>query len=291
MQLFFVDFDPIACAQALSDVHVRKMPTESAQLLSTAYRVMVPDTDLAICKSYNPGGRIVKWLCQSSANFLWLLKHGQALCTEFEYRFGSQHGAKKYLDLIETGIGRRFNQKDSQKEGRRFNQKELHFPSNVFSEPPLVMDQYRDLIVKSKIESNRNLLRIGKRSLCEWNANPERRPEWFDQYSRPIVVGAKSEVPYGLQSSILRIDMKKSVWYNPCATPDLYREYLKSLLLDDFRLWANRLLKLQHRTLQCSCRAEPQIVKPEKTICHGDVIADFVQALFSSEDEFVDLLM
>lgn len=286
MQLFFVDFDPIACAQALSDVHVRKMPTESAQLLSTAYRIMVPETDLAICKSYNPGGRIIKWLCQSSANFLWLLKHGLALCEEFEYRFGTQHGSKKYLDLIHNGG----NWEDREKldEPRKEDKKKLNFPGNAFSEPPLVMDQYRNLIVKSKIESNRNLLRIGKRSICEWNAKPERRPEWFDQCSRPVVIGVKTTDDL---QSMLRIDKKTSVWYNSCSTPDLYREHLKSLLLDDFRLWANRLLKLKHRTLQCSCRTEPQIVKPEETICHGDVIADFVQALFSSEDEFVDLLL
>uniref|UniRef100_A0A6C0CIX6 Uncharacterized protein n=1 Tax=viral metagenome TaxID=1070528 RepID=A0A6C0CIX6_9ZZZZ len=130
MQLFFVDYDPTKAAQALSDVHVRKMPTEAAQLLSTAYRVMVPDTELAICKSYNPGGRIVKWLLQSSANFLWLLQHGQALCDEFEYRFEKKHASQKYIALLDIS--------------------DLDFPSNEFSEPPLVMDQYLNLIVPSK---------------------------------------------------------------------------------------------------------------------------------------------
>ncbi|MFS8159767.1 MAG: hypothetical protein ACMG6E_06065 [Candidatus Roizmanbacteria bacterium] len=150
MQIFFINIDPVKAAKQLSDVHIRKMPTESAQLLSTAFRVIKPQTILSICKSYNPYGRLVKWLVASKAHYRWLLQHAIALCKEYTYRTDKVHASQTYIDLI----------------AEKWN--------------PVVMDQYKHLIVPNDpIQSNRNLLKIGKRDICHWKLKPARRPTWF----------------------------------------------------------------------------------------------------------------
>lgn len=260
MQLFFVSLCPRQAAQDLSDVHVRKMPLETAQLLSTAYRVLKSLTKLAIYKSYNPGNRLVKWLVSSSANFKWLLEHGIALCEEFKYRSNSEHASKVVITLIAA------------------NWDELDFPSDVFSLPPLVMDQFSNLIVKDDpIESNRNLLRIGKRVICHYILKPDRRPLWFDMYPRrPIVVNSNGVVGYDLD-----VSREGSIW----LTADI-----KKMVSSDFGLWLPRLLELEGETLTCSC---PNMTTCSNMItCHGDAIADMVEDLSTlvnsdlSKDEF-----
>lgn len=113
MNIFILDHDPVLAAQYQCDSHVVKMVLESAQMLSTAHRVL----DGNEVQDYSSNGRRIKryvfndirdevvykaahinhpctvWTRQSSANYAWHVKHFNALATEFRYRFGKNHSS------------------------------------------------------------------------------------------------------------------------------------------------------------------------------------------------------
>jgi hypothetical protein len=112
MNIFFIDKDPVVAAQAMTDKHVIKMILESAQLLSTAHRVLDGYESTIITKAghnkksfvlsnafYNdllyksthvnhPSGI---WARESSSNYIWLYKHMMALGYEYTKRYGKVH--------------------------------------------------------------------------------------------------------------------------------------------------------------------------------------------------------
>lgn len=111
MNIFAVDNDPVQAAHCLVDKHVVKMILESAQLLSTAHRVLDGHEYVGKSKS----GRNVKrwtlyddrdghlysathvnhpsavWCRQTTGNYEWLYAHFNALLTEYMYRYGKIH--------------------------------------------------------------------------------------------------------------------------------------------------------------------------------------------------------
>lgn len=116
MNIFYLNEDPVVAAQEQCDKHVVKMIVESAQMLSTAHRVI--DGKLVI--KQNKQGRKLKywdlfegsddlememliykpahvnhpssiWVRESSSNYQWLYDHFVALCDEYTYRYGKVH--------------------------------------------------------------------------------------------------------------------------------------------------------------------------------------------------------
>lgn len=123
MNIFILDECPYKAAQQQCDKHIVKMPTESAQMLSTAHRVL--DGKLVMRPS-NSGKRMVKywdlfegaddleaetlyykavhvnhpctvWTMESDSNYRWHWEHYYALCKEYTHRYGKTHGAEKLL--------------------------------------------------------------------------------------------------------------------------------------------------------------------------------------------------
>lgn len=92
MNIFATSDDPAKCAQALDDSRLRKMVTETAQLLSAAVR----ETDggdhtadgLKLYKRPPSGQELVRWASRTRANYRWLVAHGQAMAEECRHRFG-----------------------------------------------------------------------------------------------------------------------------------------------------------------------------------------------------------
>ena len=94
--------------------------------------------------------------------------------------------------------------------------------------------------------------------------------------------------------------LKKSIWVNPFTVKEhgleeairFYTEHLKEMIRSDFNLWLPRLLELEGRTIGCWCHEKPQVTRPVKITCHGDVIANMVEDLSAlvnsdlSEEEF-----
>ena len=109
MNIFYLDKDPIEAAKQSCDKHVVKMIVESAQMLSTAHRMIDgkeytdltksgrrikrwkhPNANLekTLYKACHTGHPSTVWVMQSAYNYHWLYKHMMALNTEFKMRYG-----------------------------------------------------------------------------------------------------------------------------------------------------------------------------------------------------------
>ena len=125
MNLFYLHRDPVIAAQMHCDQHVVKMLVETAQMLSTAHRVLDGEKTKRPSKS---GKRMVDywvhpdafkedvlykachvnhpssvWIRESVEHYGWAKDLMNALADEFEYRYDKQHGTAKsvlpYLQL------------------------------------------------------------------------------------------------------------------------------------------------------------------------------------------------
>ena len=118
MNLFILDKDPVKAAQLQCDKHVVKMIVESAQMLSTAHRMLdgketrrpsksgktmvkywvLPDaredTFYKAVHMYHP---CTIWTMQSNNNYNWHYIHFVALCDEYKYRYGKTHATDTLL--------------------------------------------------------------------------------------------------------------------------------------------------------------------------------------------------
>lgn len=114
MNLFILHDDPTVAAQMQCDKHVVKMIIESAQMLSTAHRLLDgtveigpsksgktmqkqyrlledPEMDQMIYKAVHRGHPCTVWTMESSENYKWHWQHFDALCEEYTYRYGKIH--------------------------------------------------------------------------------------------------------------------------------------------------------------------------------------------------------
>jgi len=113
MNIFYLHKDPSIAAQAMTNKHIVKMILESAQLLSTAHRVLDGTPYTRLSKS---GARLKRyhhplplyeathinhpsavWVRESARNYAWLYSHFIALNIEYGKRYDKVH--KSYTDL------------------------------------------------------------------------------------------------------------------------------------------------------------------------------------------------
>jgi len=119
MNIFVLDQDPIVAAQQQCDKHVVKMILESAQMLSTAHRVLDGvltkkpsksgktivkyyeledyETELVYYKACHINHPCSIWCRETEANYRWLWDHMKALCHEYTYRYGKMHKSENVL--------------------------------------------------------------------------------------------------------------------------------------------------------------------------------------------------
>ena len=121
MNIFELHEDPIQCSIMHCDKHVVKMPTEYAQMLSTAHRLI--DGEMYIGKSKT--GRNVKrwklnddrenniflaahtkhpdtvWVMETKSNYMKLFNLYKALLEEYTYRYGKIHGSSKPMKWLQ----------------------------------------------------------------------------------------------------------------------------------------------------------------------------------------------
>lgn len=111
VNIFYIDEDPMQAAIWMVDKHVVKMILESAQLLSTAHRVLdgsevsgktrtgrnvrrwvLPDArDKVIYQATHINHPSAVWCRQSVENYNWLADHLFALMHEYTYRYNKKH--------------------------------------------------------------------------------------------------------------------------------------------------------------------------------------------------------
>ena len=117
MNIFYLDHDPIVAAKAMTNKHVVKMILESAQLMSTAHRVLDGEPYIKRSKS---GARLTRythsneslyqathinhpsalWVRESKSNYDWLYKHFLALNNEYTERYHKTHASLTKLGAV-----------------------------------------------------------------------------------------------------------------------------------------------------------------------------------------------
>jgi hypothetical protein len=161
------------------DRHVVKMILETAQLLSTAHRVIDGEEYVGQSQSgrkakrWRLSGNVdaimyaathinhpsAVWVRENSANYDWLYDHLLALGREYTYRYGRTHlTIDKLKDIL----------KDSPQNIKQ---------SNVMTKMPSCMDkQY--IVSLDPITNYRNYYNYGKTDLLRWSNRPP--PQWID---------------------------------------------------------------------------------------------------------------
>lgn len=178
MNLFILDTDIDKCAHFHVDKHAVKMVTETAQMLSTAHRVL--DGSMSVIKS--PTNRNQKvwsvhdsvretslyksthinhpcsvWIRQSSENYNWVYSMLAALSQEYTRRYGKVH------KIFRTELHTILSSKPDNIRAGSLTPFALAMP-----------DQYK---VSDPVESYRNYYREAKKHIHSWKHG--KIPEWI----------------------------------------------------------------------------------------------------------------
>ena len=183
MNIFVVDKSPTISAQNLCNKHVVKMIIETAQMLSTAHRVLdgIPyvdvtasgrkvkrykhpynNFDLSLCKAVMQNHPCTKWCMETHANYEWLYQHGRALLQEYHYRYERHHSMTGLYNMFLSGPPIK-----------------LCMPSRNERLTPFAQampDKYKD---KDAVVAYRNYYLGEKAKFAQWKKrNP---PEWYSE--------------------------------------------------------------------------------------------------------------
>jgi hypothetical protein len=103
MNIFFLSEDAFEAARMQVDKHVVKMILESAQLLSTAHRVLdgdpLPDIrqEELFYRATHKNHPCAKWVRESVENYNWMVDHFDALLSEYTHRYNKEHACTRLL--------------------------------------------------------------------------------------------------------------------------------------------------------------------------------------------------
>jgi len=184
MNIFYLDKDPILAAEMSCDKHVCKMIIESAQMLSTAHRIidgteyygktangrkikrwLHPDNDLelSLYLASHVKHPSTIWVMQSAYNYIWLYRHMMALNEQFKLRYDKP-----------------FDHMTIQKLGKILKEIPKNIPLNkIGTEPPPAMpDECK--VPGDSIASYRKYYIMKKRPFATWR-KPSKMPEWYKQ--------------------------------------------------------------------------------------------------------------
>jgi hypothetical protein len=176
VNIFAIDKDPIQSAMWMVDKHVVKMILETAQLLSTAHRIL--DGEQYIDKT-KTGRNVKRWRlpddreqmlysathinhpsavwCRATVhNYGWLYQHFVALMDEYTYRYGKVHKCEAMSQWL------------------------VYPPKNIkIAEltpvTPAMPDEYK--VPNDHVESYRNYYRIAKERMHKWTKRE--KPAWI----------------------------------------------------------------------------------------------------------------
>jgi hypothetical protein len=102
MNIFYLHEDPRESAMMLCDKHVVKMILESAQMLSTAHRVL--DGDEAPQELYREAYKnhpSTKWVRSSMLAYAWAYNNWFWMCCEYRHRYQKVHASFRLNDLLD----------------------------------------------------------------------------------------------------------------------------------------------------------------------------------------------
>ena len=180
MNIFILSDDPVEAARLQCDKHVVKMVLESAQMLSTAHRMLDGNLGIRASKS---GKRMVKywtmpddrenslykavhmahpctvWTMETHGNYVWHYTHFVALCDEYKYRYGKKH-------LTDTKLGQTLCVSPT------------NIPVGPLTKQPLAMKANPECMSDDVVQSYRAFYQTKQaRFNMVWTKRPV--PEWF----------------------------------------------------------------------------------------------------------------
>lgn len=177
MNIFYLNENPKLAAQQHCDKHVVKMILESAQLLSTAHRII----DGQEIEGKSKTGRKAKrwiladerenklynathinhpsavWCRENRSNYVWLYRLFFYLCDEYTYRYGKTHKCAEmrealYLDPMNMPTG------------------------HMTSMPQCMPDEYK--VPGDSIQAYHNYYRGAKSGFAKWTKRSI--PDWWN---------------------------------------------------------------------------------------------------------------
>ena len=200
MNIFYLDRDPVKCAEYHVDKHCIKMILEYAQLLSTAHRVLdgleviekkmvhgslpirwrntkkwklLDSRETLLYSATHINHPSAVWVRQSAMNYHWLYTLLVALCKEYTYRYGKIHkcessGLVNHLQITPKNINSNLN----------------------FTEPtPAMPDDCK--VSGNSLQSYHNYYVMNKSHLWSWKGkiNSRTQPQWFIEMVEPLSHG------------------------------------------------------------------------------------------------------
>lgn len=198
MNLFYLDRCPMLAAQMQGDKHVVKMILETAQMLSTAHRILDGEMEIVLNVKTDVNGEIISarkqkvwtlrgkskglievhkddllykathvnhpssvWIRQSHANYEWAYRHFVHLCNEYTHRYGRVHLTYQKLRATLSAYPQ-------------------NIPRNIdFKQPPCCMpDKHK--ITDCSVTNYRYYYGDDKKKMHKWtNREP---PEWIKEF-------------------------------------------------------------------------------------------------------------
>lgn len=158
MNIFYLAKDPKVSAQMMCDKHVVKMILESAQMMSTAHRVLDGDVyaDVeGLYKIVHENHPSTIWVRRSSEHYEWLYQHMVSLMNEYTYRYDNSHDTERLL--------------------RPLKKYPMNISADKFVDPPQCMPDYCKL--KNTVSAYRNFYKLEKVSFATWKKRSV--PKWF----------------------------------------------------------------------------------------------------------------
>lgn len=180
MNIFYLHNDPKICAEMHNNSHCVKMILETAQLLSTAHRlldgqetsvitdkgkkakrwILSDDRNEILYSATHMNHPSAVWCRQNTANYVWLSSLLIELCVEYTHRYGKVHKCQQ-SGLVEA-----------------LQTPPKNIPIGIFTEPtPAMPDIYK--VVNDSITSYRNYYNGAKTHLAKWKNRSI--PEWYEQ--------------------------------------------------------------------------------------------------------------
>lgn len=159
MNIFYLSKDPKTAAVYHNDKHVVKMILESAQLLSTAHRILdgnnAPEQ---VYKATHKNHPSAIWARTNINNYMWLYSLFCSLCDEYKFRYNKTHLTDtKLRDVL--------------------SQAPMNISKDAFFQPPQAMpDTYRS---SDSVTSYRNYYRLAKNHLAKWSKR--NIPDWYQE--------------------------------------------------------------------------------------------------------------
>ena len=183
MNIFVLHENPVTAATMLCDKHVPKMIIESAQMLSTAHRLLDGIPERRLSKSgkttqtyysfgderdnlfyltvhkYHP---CTTWTMQSDENYKWHYDHFVAMAKEFKFRRGKEHATWE-------------------KTGKLLKQIPKNIPKGPLTEFAQAMKHYPECKVEGNaVQAYRNYYHTAK-PFAKWEWGRE-APDWWKGY-------------------------------------------------------------------------------------------------------------